>query len=192
MKNQLPRHIPQNSTPIERAGLPAIVYSFTTSSGQPAAIAYCGNSSKPTWHYRFRSEAQRQDKIDTFFNGVAQHEDFKLARKVERTSFRHTLKVGDVLDCSWGYDQTNVDFYQVVATTEKTVTFREICQDRTRDGRFDSGTCSPIKDAWAKDSKEYTRTVGAGNSVAFAEYEGGMRRHLSLFTRTYANWSDGH
>jgi hypothetical protein len=25
----------------------------------------------------------------------------------------HTLKEGDILVCSWGYDQTNIDFYQV-------------------------------------------------------------------------------
>lgn len=27
------------------------------------------------------------------------------------------VKVGDVFTCSWGYDQTNVDFYRVIKTT---------------------------------------------------------------------------
>lgn len=36
------------------------------------------------------------------------------------------VNVGDIFYSSWGYDQTNVDFYQVVAMTEKTVQLREI------------------------------------------------------------------
>lgn len=29
-----------------------------------------------------------------------------------------TVKVGDFFECSWGYDQTNVDFYKVVGFTK--------------------------------------------------------------------------
>jgi len=36
------------------------------------------------------------------------------------------LNVNDVLVSMWGYEQTNVDFYQVVKATAKTVTIREI------------------------------------------------------------------
>lgn len=32
----------------------------------------------------------------------------------------HPLEVGDILDSSWGYDQTNVDFYEVIALNGKT------------------------------------------------------------------------
>ncbi len=35
-------------------------------------------------------------------------------------------KVGDVLVSSWGYDQTNVDFYQVIAVTKASVRIRKI------------------------------------------------------------------
>ncbi len=35
-------------------------------------------------------------------------------------------KVGDVLVSSWGYDQTNVDFYQVIAVTRASVRTRKI------------------------------------------------------------------
>jgi len=36
------------------------------------------------------------------------------------------LKVGDILYSSWGYDQTNVDFYQVTARLKQMVVIREI------------------------------------------------------------------
>lgn len=32
------------------------------------------------------------------------------------------MKQGDILVSSWGYEQTNVDFYEVVKVTAKTVT----------------------------------------------------------------------
>ena len=35
------------------------------------------------------------------------------------------LSVGDILSSSWGYDQTNVNFYEVVRATTKTVWLRE-------------------------------------------------------------------
>lgn len=34
--------------------------------------------------------------------------------------------VGDVLRSTWGYDQTNYDFYEVIKTTPKTVTLRKL------------------------------------------------------------------
>lgn len=37
------------------------------------------------------------------------------------------IQVNDVFRCSWGYDQTNVDFYQVIRViSEKTIEVRPI------------------------------------------------------------------
>ncbi|MBF5824150.1 hypothetical protein HQI67_00200 [Escherichia coli] len=39
-----------------------------------------------------------------------------------------TVCVGDIFVSSWGYEQTNVNFYQVISVHgKKTVTVREIC-----------------------------------------------------------------
>lgn len=43
-------------------------------------------------------------------------------------SRKHT--VGDILVCSWGYDQTNIDYYQVVGVTKSSVKIREILKTR--------------------------------------------------------------
>jgi len=29
-----------------------------------------------------------------------------------------TVNIGDIFECSWGYDQTNIDYYQVVAVSK--------------------------------------------------------------------------
>ena len=47
-----------------------------------------------------------------------------MAKEVVRS---HGLKVGDVLVSSWGYEQTNLDFYQVIALNGKSmVTVRKV------------------------------------------------------------------
>lgn len=38
-----------------------------------------------------------------------------------KTINQHGARVGDILTSSWGYDQTNVDFYEVVAVTKSMV-----------------------------------------------------------------------
>lgn len=42
----------------------------------------------------------------------------------------YTVKAGDIFYTSWGYEQTNVEFYQVVRATAKTVWLAEIEQDK--------------------------------------------------------------
>lgn len=36
------------------------------------------------------------------------------------------IEVGDIFSSSWGYDQTNVDFFEVVRKTAKMIELREI------------------------------------------------------------------
>ena len=55
------------------------------------------------------------------------------------------LKTNDVLAYTWGYDQTNCDFFQVVKTTAKTATVRPIAQTETSDGpQTMTGRARPI------------------------------------------------
>jgi hypothetical protein len=39
-----------------------------------------------------------------------------------------SLKIGDIFYNSWGYDQTNIDFYQIIGICGKMAEMREICQ----------------------------------------------------------------
>ena len=59
------------------------------------------------------------------------------------------LNIGDILESMWGYDQTNVDFYQVVKTTAATVTLRKL-NTKTVDGDGWTGKVIPIKDDFGK------------------------------------------
>ena len=64
---------------------------------------------------------------DTVFDwGKCQTYIKKLAEIKPYTEPKHNIKPGDIFYNSWGYEQTNIDFYQVVKTTAKTITLRKI------------------------------------------------------------------
>lgn len=49
-------------------------------------------------------------------------------RDAEAADKTKTYAPGDILSGSWGYDQTNVEFFQVITATAKSVTIRELAQ----------------------------------------------------------------
>lgn len=66
----------------------------------------------------------------------------KLARRARKKAGReaalakgHPYRVGQLYSNSWGYEQTNVDMYEVVAVTARTVTLRPIASHAVPDTR---------------------------------------------------------
>ncbi len=53
-------------------------------------------------------------------------EQRKQAKQEARKRFQNPYKVGDIVHHSWGYDQTNCDFYQVVEVKPASVVLRKI------------------------------------------------------------------
>jgi hypothetical protein len=88
--------------------------------------AYRGRATKPMAFYRFRTEHERAGYLLRIKNEETSRVNRVEERKAERKAVTCELKVGDVLHYSWGYDQTNCEFYQVVALTAKGVKIREI------------------------------------------------------------------
>lgn len=123
------RNIPEGSTPITRSDVPnAIAYTFCNSiSGQLLAKGFIGKAGKPAFYYSYSSEQKRAEALTRFFDNQKRINDTKAQQRQKRTEYCHSIKVGDIFDNSWGYDQTNVDFYQVVAVpSPKTVVIRPI------------------------------------------------------------------
>lgn len=53
-------------------------------------------------------------------------EEEKITRRGGGEAKEQAFKVGSILSTSWGYDQTNVDFFKVVSRTKRTVDIIEI------------------------------------------------------------------
>jgi len=71
----------------------------------------------------------------------------KETREYVKKHFVNPFKVGDIIHHSWGYGQTQADFYQVVKLTDKTVTVRAIGA-KTVEGSeaYMSRRAMPVKD----------------------------------------------
>jgi len=89
--------------------------------------------------------------------------------------------VGDIFYSSWGYDQTNINWYQVVSTTDKTVTLRELNDSRSYDDFYMSGETTPIKNSFKVGEKPIRRKL---NPSSYGEY-------IKISSYEFANPWDG-
>lgn len=66
------------------------------------------------------------------------------AKRQARATFENPYNVGDFLYSSWGYDQTNREFYQVLEVRPTAIFIREVYQDTTDRTGYDSWNCVPV------------------------------------------------
>jgi hypothetical protein len=132
--------IPAGAVKVADKASDAVAYIYER-AGVPYGMAFAGKAQKPALNFRFRTIADRERRISEFFAGRRA----SLASKAERRANRKrlALKVGDVLYTSWGYDQTNVEFFEVTAMVGASmVELRELAQEREQTGAM-QGTCTP-------------------------------------------------
>lgn len=73
----------------------------------------------------------------------------KLEQAVKSISVSHTLVLGDILMSTWGYEQTQVDFYEVIQlNTKKSVTIRQIKSQVIEGSTGYHGECVPCPDQY--------------------------------------------
>lgn len=148
-------------------------------NGKPLAAVFGGKRSKPDWHFRFPNEERMEAKIAEWIENQEARAASAKARRAEK-NVGHSLKVGDVLHSSWGYDQTNADFYQVVEVPSKCfVIVREIGYETISDNG-PSTRVVPVKDSFKTDPKRYKS--GKTNSISVASYANAYK----------TNWEDSH
>lgn len=76
-------------------------------------VAFCANRQKPDINATYRNEPYMQSQIAEFFASRQRSVAYK-AEKKAKAEAPIKLTVGTILTGSWGYDQTNREFWQVV------------------------------------------------------------------------------
>ena len=113
------------------------------------AIAFGGKRTRPDVYAAYRSVDVATQALAHWVeckrNAAASRKD-RNAAKVEARKV-NPFMVGDLLHCSWGYEQTNNDFFQVVAVKGKTLTMRAIGASY-EETSYMSGRSTPIRDAF--------------------------------------------
>tara|TARA_R100001082_G_C4362952_1_gene160302 strand:- start:1605 stop:2186 length:582 start_codon:yes stop_codon:yes gene_type:complete len=116
---------------VTRDGIDATVYVYEV-KGRPHACMFGGKRSKPDSHYYYRSVEARDKAVEDYFDGIQASADrkaaYKAKQKAEKEKAVESIKVGDIFVGSWGYDQTNVEFYQVVEKKGVTCKIQKIGQ----------------------------------------------------------------
>ena len=178
-----------------------------TDAGRLYAVAFFGRSSRPYSGsggagavYRFATEQLRRDWIAECFRRARAHAQRITERKSEKAAKRaagHGLQVGDVLRASWGYDQTNIDYYQITARIgAQMVEYRPIGQ--ISEGGDMTGYCVPSPDAFTGPAKrarvsEYgdrdsikVSSCATARKIRPAELPGGLKAYAPDYWTAYA------
>lgn len=156
------RWVPKDSRLIEHALGVCYVQDTTNGPSQTPAFTVCayrGTAGKSSFYERYRTAEARDKRVAQFFADLEAHEQMLNERKAERSK-PHTLQVGDVITNSWGYDQTNVDMYQVVKATANFVWLQPIAGEMVPDegcgpmsGRVRPET--PIRQILTREVRDY-------------------------------------
>jgi len=183
----------QGGTTREFPHVAGVAYILTMDGGKTLVKAYSGKRNRPDFFYSFASMDRAESHLASWVRGLELSAKARADRAADRKAFAHTLQVGDVLVSSWGYDQTNVDFYQVVAVVGKSVDIRPIGQQYQETG-FMSGDCVPAVGEFTGDVQR--RLVQQGNSVKVSECSrarpadftmvGGMKIFRAYYSSHYA------
>ena len=129
---------------------------FYQETPYPAAIYYRGKSGKNCGHYRYTNVDQMKERIEEFIQRVNGREKEKEAERAKKKELNAGLRakdffaVGDIVVNSWGWEQTNVDFYQVTEVLNKKIRVREIYAEMTEYTQSMAGMCTPIKDKFGE------------------------------------------
>ena len=135
-----------------------VVYSSEL-AGRFYARGYLRNGRNPKFNYMFSTFAKREDYVKQWVQDLVEREESKVAARAAKKTSKHSLVVGDILNTSWGYDQTNVEYYQVVGLKAKTmVILREIASIQ-----HDESHVLPARDSFTGEA--FSKRVNAQYNV---------------------------
>lgn len=141
--------------------------------GNLAVIAYSGKRSKHDAHYTMRDRAQALQWAGEYLGklqGAARRQAERRAEQAVKRAVGHKLQAGDVLRCSWGYEQTNIDYYEVTRLIGKRmVEIRKIGAESIESGGM-TGECVPRPGHYIGEPMRKTVSDYDGQSVRIASY----------------------
>jgi len=121
--------------------------------GRYYAKTWRGRAQKPYAFFVWKRPETREQWIEN--QKAAEDSRVKMKREIKEAQARRkaqmveAIGVGTILHDSWGYEQTNCDFYQVVEKKGQTVTLRKIGAKDVGPQGFMSTHLKPVPDQFA-------------------------------------------
>jgi hypothetical protein len=153
----------------------AVAWTWPDARGRFACVGFLGASQKPAIFYTYRTEESRNAAVRTLFAQAADMTARKVKARQEKAGARARtigLEVGDVLRSSWGYEQTNIDYYEVTALVgSQMVEVRKIGCQSEDSAAYMQGQSVPAPGAYIGAAKRYrVSEYGARDSIRIASY----------------------
>lgn len=108
---------------------------------------------KPYFNYSVKPELA--DKwVKEADERLVAHKQMIEARKEKRKPTEEklkTIKLGDIYYTSWGWEQTNIDFYQVIEMKGASISLRKISTRMIEQDSWGSGKVMPVKDKFIEE-----------------------------------------
>ena len=116
--------------------------------------AWIGKRKKPSFFYRMNTEKSMLETRDSFIDMYQRIADRSAKQRQLEKDFKHDLVVGDILYTSWGWEQTNIDFYKVLGLHgKKSISIVAIGENCNYDPYGMTGTKMPHPDTVSASSK---------------------------------------
>ena len=130
------------------------------------ATAFSGKKATPDWSYRFRDERERRKYIQDYFVKCKQSQELKIERAAARINkkkeFFASIKEGDIFVDSWGYDQTNIDYYVVTKKLKASIKIKQIGKN-VEYGEFSTNKVTPNPLHFLSSGEEMTKIPQDGH-----------------------------
>ena len=173
---QVKRFIPKMFKPLEMKPAIDLDFYWNECKIKPVAICFTKKSFRHSWYYRFKNVERMNNYIKKTIDNRQEHQKTVKERRQKRFA-PHSLKVGDYLYASWGYDQTNIDFFQVIRLIGKNKIVVQGCSNKiTEDKAKYNHYVVPgdnTGNSWTrgKDNHELIKTVnGERNSISLSSF----------------------
>ena len=169
------RWIPENSVKIIPEEAPRVTaYLYNSGhSGKPCIIAYMNKKTKSFLHTQYGTEERRAEALAEHRKWWGADHQQHLRYRAERDQTSQ-LQAGDIIYVTWGYDQTNADFYEVLSLTasRKSARIRHLKSSAKENG-FMSGHATPNSPREYESPATTCRTVGKdGVNTEYSQYGG--------------------
>jgi hypothetical protein len=141
---------------------------------------------KALFNYRFKSPERMAEYCSEWIERVEKNinseNERKAIKKEAQKNMNHNFVEGSIIYNSWGYDQTNIDFYQIVEVKAKSVILRAIASSYVKGSEgFMCANVKPIKDYFV--GEPILKKI-----VTSVNYSGNISYHISAKHGCFCNF----
>lgn len=131
------------------------IISYQDERDRPCMRIWKGRQQNPFVAYFFQSTERREKSRLHYIQKAEERQNEKEQRKAERKAFIPQVAPGTIFRDSWGWDQTQVDYYQLIEMASTHFAIVKPIQSQTvpgSEGR-DYDSVTPIKDSFVENAQ---------------------------------------